>query len=269
MVDMCNLSKFKRASGSEIEFFDDKVTKRQAAELGCLEKIKTERAQAIGEATSIFRVPRILSSSIDNGSITFERLHGLQNLMEAASCHRSPAYLLERVGRALAAIHNQLILPEDFSAPISDLGFSLQTKPVYVHGDFSWENVLFQKEQDEVVIIDWATAPWLDKRGTLGPPFVDLGILLHGLFIRRPFAPHCISNPEALGRIFLRSYSAESLQGFRLEEFQRYFSALFSIYLNMRRKQIGELRFFAYSLSFWRLKAFVQKLRMTTLMSSP
>ncbi len=117
---------------------------------------------------------------------------------------------MERVARTLAVIHNQLSLPDDYAIPLPDLGVELQTRPVFVHGDFSTENIFYRAEGDELVVIDWSVTDWLtDGIGTQGPRYVDLTILLQSLFASRPFGPHPIPDPASLGRIFLEVYCQE------------------------------------------------------------
>jgi tRNA A-37 threonylcarbamoyl transferase component Bud32 len=263
MADHLNKKKHQKRTGSKVQIVDNRVIKIQDPILAELEFIKTKQAASIAASSSLFRVPEIISFDLSKGEIVFERLYGLKNLIEALFYHRDPFCLLEKVGLALAIIHNKFFLPEKFSSPLPTLGIEIETNPVYVHGDFSWENVMFHPERDELVVIDWAIAPWLDRRGSFGPCFLDLGILMQGLFIRRPGAPYRLSGPELLGRTFLQSYSSAFSQEFRISEFRKYFSALFSIYLKMRRRQIGNVRYLAYLPSFLRLKAFVRTLELS------
>lgn len=245
--------------GSRLVFNEHTVVKYQNVERTRLELMKTQLGAEIGRATSLFRTPPIVSHDSAAGSITFGRIYGFTNLQQALSTSLSPDRLMERVARSLAAIHNQLLLPNGYVIPLPDLGVELQTQPVFVHGDFSTANIFYRVEGDELVVIDWSPSDWLAGGiGTQGPRYVDLTILLQSLFASRPFGPYPVPNPASLGRIFLEVYCKESLHEVCMDEFRRYFCALLSVFLEGRRKQMG-WRFLAYKPSFWQVQQFVRK----------
>jgi hypothetical protein len=245
--------------GSRLVFNEHTVVKYQNVERIRLELMKTQLGAEIGRATSLFRTPPIVSHDSAAGSITFGRIYGFTNLQQALATSLSPDRLMKRVARSLAAIHNQLFLPDGYVIPLPDLGVELQTQPVFVHGDFSTANIFYRAEGDELVVIDWSSADWLaDGIGTQGPRYVDLLILLQSLFTSRPFGPYPIRDPASLGRIFLEMYCKKNRHEVCMDEFRRYFCALLSVFLEQRRKQLG-WRFLAYKPSFWQVQQFVRK----------
>ncbi len=240
-------------------FNEHTVVKYQGVERTRLELIKTQLGAEIGRTTSLFRTPAIVSHDLAAGSITFERFSGFINLKQALSASRLNARLIERVARTLAVIHNQLSLPDDYAIPLPDFGVEVQMRPVFVHGDFSAQNIFYRAEGDELVVIDWSVTDWLtDGNGTQGPRYVDLTILLQSLFASRPFGPNPIPDPASLGRIFLEAYCQECHHEVRMDEFDRYFYALLSLFRKQCREQMG-WRFLAYKPSFWQVQQFVRK----------
>ena len=245
--------------GSRLVFHEHTVVKYQNVERTRLELMKTQLGHEIGRATSLFKTPSIVAHDAAAGSITFERMYGFGNLKQTLSSVRSPDRLIERVARSLAAIHNQLSLPDRYVIPLPDFGVDLQTRPVFVHGDFSTANIFYKEESDELAVIDWSPSDWLAQGlGTHGSRYVDLTILLQSVFTSRPFGLYPISDPVFLGQIFLEVYRHEIRDELRSEEFLCYFRALLALFLKNRRKEMG-LRFIAYQLSIWQLQQFVRR----------
>lgn len=249
------------ASTSGVVLLSDTVVKYQTAARTRIELAKTQCGAAIGRATSLFATPRIISYDTNAGSITFERLHGLCSLKQALSSSPSPRRLIERVARSLAAIHNDLVLAGDYAVPLPDFGVTLRARSVFVHGDFSTTNIFFAAQHDEMFVIDWSTPAWLAAGvGSVGPCYLDLGILLQSLFDSRPFGPYPIRDPAGLGRTFLDVYCAEASNEVYLEEFHRYFELLLSAFLRIRAREMPNWRFVAYTPSFWRVHRFVRRI---------
>lgn len=145
----------------------------------------TRLAQAVGVKTGLFRVPRVLAHDADTGSITFERLHGLVTLGQFLAGDRDGHELLARAGEAIAAVHAHMCLPAPlkFAAPAS-----LQSDPsdeVAIHGDFNTLNSCYIPDADELVLLDWSTAPALSEKITTGSRYIDLAQFVRSLLIHQ------------------------------------------------------------------------------------
>lgn len=260
MPDFPVAKSLKRSSGAQLVFTENTVVKYQSVKKTHVEMIKSKQAAAIGNDTGLFSVPRIISHDSVKGSITFERFYGLRDLRETLLEFPSSDELLIRLGKVLAIIHNQLRLPEDLATAVSDTELKLRTRPVFIHGDFSYINIFYSQDRDEFVIIDWSTTTWLGNDGTVGPCYIDLGIFIKSLFTRHLFIHSSIKNLEDLCLLFLKSYRLESKAGFCLEEFKCYFRAILGKYMKARIPKMPKWRLLLQSPSYWHVHSFIKNI---------
>ncbi len=220
-------------------FVDGGVIKQQSVEAARLELLKSQRAAEIGSATGLFRVPAVLDCDPERGSITFERLRGVRPFREALRDRRRQRPLLERAARALGAIHAGLELPDEATIELPPVCVELPGAAVYVHGDFSIENLLYQPERDEFAIVDWCAAAWLGGRGTHGPRYVDASTLILSMAYRRWLGPAAIPNVDELVRFFAERYLEATGEASSATDLDRYFQALLPVYAAFQRRRLG------------------------------
>jgi hypothetical protein len=248
MLDARSIDPVPADAGLRRVVFDERsatVVKYQDVERTRIELLKTTLGAEIGRATSLFRTASIVAHDPAAGSITFERLVGYCNLQQALSASPLPGRLVARVARSLAAIHDRLALPAGDAIPLPPLdGVELRSPPVFIHGDFGTENILYNAARDDLVIVDWSAADWLAD-GTQGPRSVDLTILLQSLFTRRPFGVNPIPQAARLGRTFLETYWSEAREPPPADEFHRHFRALVAAFVATCGREKG-WRFLAY-----------------------
>ncbi|MCJ7778662.1 MAG: hypothetical protein MUP16_10150 [Sedimentisphaerales bacterium] len=219
---------------SLIEFADDSVRKVGDSSLLAVEATKTARAGEIGTESGLFYVPRILDLDLDKGVLVLERLRGLVTLLRLAIDR--DARLLElsaRAGRALAVIHEQLVLPDkvrhelpaewmapDPSTPRPGSGRArLRTgligssdKNVFIHGDFASVNVCLHEPSGRLVILDWSAAPIVGRTPTFGSRYFDILWFVACVFRSAPGLRFLDWNAEMIADVFLRDYSKQSSQ---------------------------------------------------------
>lgn len=217
-----------------IELQPDRVVKYRRPEVIAIEAEKTARAGAVGAATGLFRVPYVLATDAAQGSLATERfddlvpLHGL--LMRGAGAEP----LLVTTGRALAAIHRDLELPDPMRRPLPapwmapDAGVD-----VVLHGDFNTFNLFVRRSTGELVVTDWEATylahslhdPGSGEMPTIGPRYFDLAWFVASLFSRRWFGLERIHDAPRRSEIFLRSYFLEAGPAAQPDGFARYLSA--------------------------------------------
>jgi hypothetical protein len=234
-----------RTSGATVEIDGDRVIKTQSPERSRFERERTQFGTRVGSACGMFHVPDILSFDDSAGENIFHFVPGATPLRTYLVKQPEPE-LLERAGRALAAIHSA-----DCDSSESDVCW---------HGDYSLGNLLYCQGHDRITIVDWNNAMWTlePPDRSRGPAGLDLGIALISLFHCRIGAPMHIPQPEKLGSIFLESYvggrSCFQIKGTRLfiseliRRFERYWLA-----------QRGTSRALAYAPSMIRLRLFLAR----------
>ena len=243
-----------RRSGASIVVLDDRVVKRQERERARRERARTEAGAEIGEESGLFLVPRIQSYDDAGGEIVFERLRGVRPLKELLREGTAAESLVERVGRALAAIHSRR--PGNQRKPGGE------DEEVPIHGDFSCVNMVYSTERDELAILDWSTAHWLGipESTCLGSPSLDLATFLMSIFYRRPLAPYAIRNPEPLAHAFLVSYGGSRTEPFDIRKLCEELPHLIKRKEASSRLERGWLRVLIYHPSLRQLLRVVERI---------
>ncbi len=209
----------------------DRVLKIRPPALIAVETEKTVRGAAIGTATGLFRVPSVLASDPARGTLETERIDDFVQLHEALLRGTDADALVATAGRALAAIHASLEVPEPmrislpapYAAP--ELGVD-----VVLHGDFNTYNLFVTSGNRELVITDWETSyqahrladPSPHEVPAIGPRYFDLAWFVVSLFRRNWFGLGRIRRAPERAEIFLRSYFVAAGPPARPEGFARY-----------------------------------------------
>jgi len=158
-----------------MEFDGDIARKTGSPSLLAVEAIKTQRAGEIGRSSGLFYVPKVISFDAGAGVLEFERLRGLVTLFDLA-VKKDPRLfeLLEKTGRALAAIHRQLVLPDEMKHELPPEWMGSPDENVFIHGDFAGINICFHEPSEQLVILDWSAAPIIGRTPTFGSRFFDI-----------------------------------------------------------------------------------------------
>lgn len=211
---------------SLIEFSADFVRKVGDAPLLAVEATKTVRAGEIGRESGLFYVPRVLDFDRDKGVLELERLKGLVTLLQLAINKDARVLeLMNRAGRALAVIHEQLILPDKIKYPLPPEWMAPDLPPesigggtnqpilersegnVFIHGDFASINVCLHEASGRLVILDWSAAPIVGRTPTFGSRYFDILWFAACVFRGAPGVRFLDWNAEGMVDVFLRGYA--------------------------------------------------------------
>jgi tRNA A-37 threonylcarbamoyl transferase component Bud32 len=203
------------------------------------ERLRTLAGRKVGERTGLFVVPAILSFDDSRGEIVFERLQ-LTGLRQALSEAGRSVDLIERAARALAAIHGQM---ETGTTPrASGAGRGMKRNEVPLHGDFGMRNVFLLPASNQIAIIDWANADWIQIDADRGVPEIDIAVFLVSLFHRRIFGPWPLSHRREMARHFLTTYAAASPFGLDLEILDGIVASFRPAFTRLVQRRKGGLR---------------------------
>ena len=203
-----------------MEFDGDIARKTGSPSLLAVEAIKTQRAGEIGRSSGLFYVPKVISFDARAGVLEFERLRGLVTLFDLA-VKKDPRLfeLLEKTGRALAAIHRQLVLPDEVKHELPVEWMGPADENVFIHGDFATINVCFHEPSSRLVILDWSAAPIMGRTPTFGSRFFDIFWFACSLFHGAPSKGVLRWDAEKMTRAFLTgcgtNVSSEGLNRFK------------------------------------------------------
>jgi tRNA A-37 threonylcarbamoyl transferase component Bud32 len=250
-----------RVGGSRLELRDHTVVKHDSSANAAIEFLKTLQARAIADRTGLFRVPAIIAHDTAAGWIEFERISDATSLQRTLATidKRKAAVIMRRVARALAAIHRSQTDPYIARSPANDNTLADHPAWNFVHGDFCVTNVLYSTAHDELVLIDWSSAPWLEKTYVYGPPHIDLAVMVISLFLRRPFEADRIPAPAVMMREFLRSYCNDAESKFDPNELRQCVSWLLSRIFSGSRSTENRVRLIACYPSAWSAQRAVDK----------
>jgi aminoglycoside phosphotransferase (APT) family kinase protein len=173
-----------------------------------IEVAKASKAFIIGKDCGLFYVPKIVNFEAKAGVLEFERLNGLIPLLNMAT-HKDERLLelFKKVGRALAAIHAKLALPENMKHELPAEWMAHPGENVFIHGDFAGFNLCFDESSGRLVILDWNSAPLLGHVATYGSRFFD--IIWFVIFIFYGAPRRCLFNWDApaMADAFLEGYA--------------------------------------------------------------
>jgi tRNA A-37 threonylcarbamoyl transferase component Bud32 len=161
----------------------DRVVKRGAPALLRIEAEKTRQAQRIGERSGLFRAPRVLALDEEAGRLELERIEGIAPLIARLRSRSESGALLARLGRSLAALHADMVLPDEMTLPLPADWSSRHGEDVVIHGDLSVQNVQLCAGDESIAILDFSMSPWLALPGTVGDSLIDLSWFGRNLFM--------------------------------------------------------------------------------------
>jgi hypothetical protein len=198
-----------------------------------IEVEKTRRAVEIGRASGLFRVPEVLEFDEGRGLAVFERIKGIEPLRKHPLHGRQGGALAERIGRAFAAIHRDLVLPPDMTLPLPP-EFSAEGQDVFLHGDPSVENIFVDMGDGSLVILDWQMTDVHGGQATYGCRYFDLLWFVNNL-IWTPTWRNLWSDPERpISRRFVESYYQATGLPFDRTGFGEYAERFFAVKLPLR-----------------------------------
>jgi hypothetical protein len=213
--------------------------KVQAPDASRRERLRTEAGAEVGRATGLFVVPEIVAYDDARGEISFQRLQ-LMTARQALSEGVQGPELLERTGRALAAIHGCLPVTDGTSVR-TDADGRLGRPQVPLHGDFGMRNVFWLPDRGTISIIDWANADWTGVDADRGAPEIDVAVFLISLFHRRILGPWPLTQRHQLARRFLAAYAGSAPHGLDVGVLRRVVAGMTPAFVRLTRQRKGRL----------------------------
>ncbi|NUQ70111.1 MAG: hypothetical protein HUU17_04750 [Chthonomonadales bacterium] len=212
--------RYAERTGRSIEIHDDVVVKTAPLDSIRREALKTELAYELGQASGLFRAPRVVRLEEHEGRLILERIEGVDGIGPIEARLARCADLPERLGAALAAIHHGLSLPAEHQAPVPPGYLWASMENVAIHGDFNGTNVMVRTSSKELVIVDWSTSARLGPSATMAPGWLDLVWFIRAQYHRLGFGGIPAGVAPACSRL-VRAYLSADGKG-SVGEFGRY-----------------------------------------------
>lgn len=194
-----------------MEFISNIARKTGKPSLLAVEAEKTRCAAEIGKESGLFYVPEIINFDSKKGILDSERLYDIVTLQELIINRDSCIFeIMEKAGRALAVIHEQLVLPDEMKIDLPKTWHDRTAENVFIHGDLTLRNLCFCKSNGALVILDWSAAPLVGRHATFGPREFDITWLVSYLFYAIPKKLFFVYKPSDTADAFLKGYAAEN-----------------------------------------------------------
>jgi hypothetical protein len=186
--------------------FNGRVAKK-AGPLNLLEveALKTRLGHANGEESGLFYVPKVIRLIRGTGILETEYIDNLVTLQQLAirrDVNLLP--LLNRAGRALAVIHERLVLPDENKHALSPEWMGTSADNVFIHGDYVNINLGWEPSSDRLVVMDWSAAPVTGKKATYGSAISTSSGLWTACSTRFPGAGSSTGTPKRWRRCLSR-----------------------------------------------------------------
>jgi len=173
-----------------------------------IELEKTRLSRLIGEQTGLFYVPRVIQFNEKESTIDFEYLEGLRTIQEVAISNSSQLInIFTRIGAALAAIHDNLVLRPDMKKNLPSEWMCSDENNVFLHGDFTAHNICFHKASNRIVILDWSTADFLGGQHTYGSRYFDITWFIYFMFHYLPARYIVRWDSKGMADAFIEGYT--------------------------------------------------------------
>jgi hypothetical protein len=121
--------------------------------------------------------------------------------------------LFYRIGKCVYQIHTESQIFKEIPKRTFPKGFfsdRFKDTPVFLHGDFTLNNLLYKMQTDEIVIIDWNTSPIFPFSANYGPRYWDLSFFISSLFYSSFSTFFSYGLRKKLALEFLNGYSSEN-----------------------------------------------------------
>lgn len=220
-----------------IVFSGDTVIKTGNPDLMRVEVEKTKRALQISRHSGLFKIPEIIDYDATKGKVVFERIADIHGVRHAVSHGQEYGKILERIGIALAEIHKKLELPDNMVEYLPD-EFSFTGNEVFLHGDFSVDNICVSDNDHAIIILDWQMTKVHGGNATYGTRYFDIVWFINNLFTK-PFHKY-LSGPSVkhAAEKFLSGYISNSDVSWDTREFASYMMKFYTTKMAQRRKRL-------------------------------
>lgn len=196
-----------------------------------IEYEKTVKAALMGVEAGFFYVPEILKYSRDEGKIIFERITEFISLREIIINNHKYNHdldkIIEQLGISLYHIH-RISNMNVFKSNILPIELLNEFPFVFLHGDFTIDNIAFSKiKAPDIVIFDWASSDYVGGNAVFGPALFDLAWFAKSLLFATDNCPTI--NPVLIIRKLIDSYkNAGGVYGKNssYSEFNEYFNKI-------------------------------------------
>ncbi|MCP4613227.1 MAG: hypothetical protein GY845_31435 [Planctomycetes bacterium] len=192
-----------------VTFGKDTVQKRVDNDLVKIEVRVTQAACELARMSSLFHVPRIVEYDLKTGTIVFERIAGYITIGQLLARPGDHHNIIWRIGRVLAHINGRLQLPANLRLPVASQWLRSDSAVVVMHGDFNTINVGYKEDSDTIVVLDWASAPILGPRSTIGPMHLDIAHFIYSLLMHQANFVQAIRHSHRRIELFLDGYQTE------------------------------------------------------------
>ena len=112
------------------------------------------------------------------GKIIFERIKNVTHVGQFENFNNNIQFA-KRIGQCLAIIHSNYKLSDNLVDSLPNDLANINSKQVFIHGDFTGNNILFHQHNDKLFIIDWMMTKIHEEKATFGTVYFDIAWFLN------------------------------------------------------------------------------------------
>lgn len=189
-----------------------------------VEVTKTGFAHEASRSSGLLRVPSLVHST--EFVMVTSAIVDSRRLRDVLAGGGEQQELVRRAARALAEIHAWS--PQGLGGTCLPQRGGPSAREVFIHGDYTLDNILVTTTPTTLWVVDWSTPPWLGSWATTGDARWDVAMFAMNLFLQRPGDPRWLATSTSIAKQFVREYSAASgnpltgLKKFYLEALMTY-----------------------------------------------
>lgn len=167
---------------------------------------RTIAASLVASKCGLFSVPKIVGFDPDSGVLESERIQDLTTLRQMLVARDRQAYqVLRQTGACLAAVHASLREDHIDLLPLPSF-LQPEEERVFLHGDFTADNVGISPSRGRLIIYDWSTASMMGGHGNYGSRYFELVWFTGFLFQTAPPRLLWRWKAEQMASVFLAGY---------------------------------------------------------------
>ncbi len=240
---------------------ENKVIKEGLPKLMKIEYEKTLQAFNIFNKSDFFCVPKILDYDQEKGRIVFERI---ENVLKVGRFQNLSIYGIDttaKIATGLANIHMNFNLPENLIEPLPKELADYDSQQVFIHGDFTGNNILFSPNDNKLYIIDWMMTKSHEGMATYGTAFWDIAWFLNFQFYSIINLDYFNRKIEQEALTFIISYSKEIKFDFNIHKFSDYLLKFVNCKISLRKRTLPYHHFIRLWPSHLRFISFAKRLK--------
>lgn len=196
------------ATSSRVSVRANRVIKKVPCSCFDRELCLSRTGYILGRECGLFRVPALIACDDRASTIEFEYVPDYLTTGHCLAENPNDKDLIERIGSALACVHDRLQVPALLKQEIDSKWLISAATSQPIHGDFNTANVGYSTASDEVIVLDWSGAPMFGRAVTHAPRALEIAHFISHLARRQSNIVSAVARLRSRVESFLNGYES-------------------------------------------------------------